>query len=54
MGHELKDTLHDYWSRLMAAHSVLQRDHDMSDFYTFCILQKMQYMGLCVLTTVRH
>jgi len=21
MGHELKDTLHDYWSRLMAAHS---------------------------------
>ena len=43
MGHTLKDTLHDYWSRLKTAtHSVLQQDHDTKQifkhtvFFAFC------------------
>jgi len=35
MGHELKDTLHDYWSRLKTAtQSVLWQDHDMRKIFT--------------------
>ena len=52
MGHELKDIPHDYWPRLMAAHSrFIARPWHETDFYTysiFCKMQKRQYVGLCV------
>ena len=42
IGHELKDTLHDYWSRLMAAHShFTARPRHERDFYIYCIFCKM-------------
>jgi len=35
MGHELKDTLHDCWSRLKTAtQSVLRRDHGTGQIFT--------------------
>ena len=41
MGHKLKDTLHDYWSRLRQLHTLYDsetmiRDR-FTDFYTYCI-----------------
>jgi hypothetical protein len=53
MGHELKDTLHDYWSSLMAAHSVSQWDHDMRQifihtaFSAFCRKYSM-WVCMCI------
>jgi len=38
-GHALKDTLHDYWSRLRQLRTVLWRDYDMRQIFThnaFC------------------
>ena len=35
MGHELKDTLHDYWLRQTATQSVLRRDHDTRQIFTY-------------------
>jgi hypothetical protein len=40
MGHDLKDALRDYWTRLeTATHSILWQDHDMRQIFThiaFC------------------
>ena len=48
MGHELEDTLHDYWLRLMAAHSVLQRDHDMRQIFTHTAFCRKYSIWVCV------
>jgi len=46
MGHELKGTLHDYWSRLSYTIHFTVRPWHETDFYTYCIF--------CILQTIHR